>query len=111
MILAIPLIVLPALYVGFLTIGVKALLAFKPSKDTKHLLILGSKGAGKTTLWNQLHKFSRSQDNTPTDFKDIKSFDVVSNEGKIRISSTQDIGGGDLYVKNIYEDLIKTIVR
>lgn len=108
MILAIPFFYfLPALLSACLTIGVKALLASKPSKDTKHLLILGSKGAGKTTLWNQLHKFSRSQDNTPTDFKDIKSFDVVSNEGKIRISSTQDIGGGDLYVKNIYEDLIK----
>lgn len=108
MILSIPLIYfLPALLSTYLVVGVKALLASKPSKDTKHLLILGSKGAGKTTLWNQLHKFSRSQDNTPTAFEDIESFDVVSNEGKIRISSTKDIGGDDLYVINKYDNLIK----
>lgn len=92
---------------GMVFVGVVALLASKPSKDTKHLLILGSKGAGKTTLWNQLHKFSRSQDNAPSDYKNIKSFDVVSNERKLRISSAQDIGGDDLYVTNKYEDLIK----
>lgn len=77
-----------------------------PNKETKKIIILGMKGAGKTTLWNKL----RGKNSTPkeTSIEEIESFTLKRIDGSdITIESTEDIGGGDDNVSGKYEELIQ----
>lgn len=74
---------------------------------TKCLVILGSKGVGKTTLWNQLRGLAISNTYEATAKENIESFTIRTENGKTRkISSSTDVGGSDLWVAN-YEQIIK----
>lgn len=70
-----------------------------------HVAILGSKGAGKTTLWNKLQNDMSEMSYSPTDTTEINSFTISYEGKKIDIASTLDIGGDDLFVED-YEKLI-----
>ena len=87
---------------------IEALLAYfllKPSQKTKKIAILGIKGSGKTTLWNGLRDKNEVEYVT-THYQEIDEFSIKSGKGKVTISSTKDIGGGDLYVP-YYNELIE----
>lgn len=99
--------------VGFFTLGIILLPIFiidgvvtKINSKTKHIIILGSKGSGKTTLWNLLQNKITEKEPLPTDKEPIESFKIDVGEKKVRISSTKDIGGGDDWVKD-YDEIIK----
>ncbi len=78
---------------------------FRPNKKTKRIIILGSKAAGKTTLWNKLRGRIVGSDCFATQTTKIDSFDVQSGGHVVEVQKTMDIGGGDLYV-SYYEKLI-----
>lgn len=78
---------------------------FKPSKQTKKIAILGIKGAGKTTLWNGL-RGNIDVDPVTTHYQKIEEFSIKRGKDEVKVASTQDIGGGDLYVPS-YDELIK----
>lgn len=74
------------------------------NKDTEHVIILGSKGAGKTTLWNKLrNKITEKVE--ATDEEKIESFIIKFGEKARRISETKDLGGDDLLVP-YYDEII-----
>lgn len=75
-------------------------------RKTMHIIILGSKGAGKTTLWNKLQNKIINKDPLPTDKELIESFIIDNGGKKVTISSTKDFGGDDLWVKH-YDEIIK----
>lgn len=84
---------------GFLIRGLIGLLS--PS-DAKRIAILGSRGSGKTTLWNQLRNMF-SDTITPKSTLDIESLNsfVVEYGGKKKtITSPKDYSGGETYVKD-----------
>lgn len=78
----------------------------RPNKKTKKILILGMKGAGKTTLWNKLREINSIP--RETSISPIKSFPLKRIDGsEITIESTKDIGGDNVYVSDNYEELIQ----
>ena len=82
-------------------------LSSKPTPETKSIVILGSKGAGKTTLWNGLQGKMNPTNYESTGEEEIKSFVFESDSGKeIMIQNTRDYGGDDIWVE-YYENLIK----
>lgn len=76
------------------------------TSKTKHIIILGSKGAGKTTLWNALQSKITEKEPLPTDKEPIVGFRINVDGKSVRISSTKDFGGGDDWVKD-YDEIIK----
>ena len=81
-------------------------LSSKPTPETKSIVILGSKGAGKTTLWNGLQGKMNPTNYESTGEEEIKSFVFESDSGKeIMIQNTRDYGGDDIWVE-YYENLI-----
>lgn len=83
----------------FLLIGL-----FVPDK-AKSIIILGTKEAGKTTLWLGLGGIKEYQPNTQVE--PIQSFTITRADGTtVVISETYDIGGEDEFVPN-YDKLIK----
>lgn len=50
------------------------------SVKTKNIIILGSKGAGKTTLWSQLQNKILDLSPAPTDMKRVESFKIMGIE-------------------------------
>lgn len=78
---------------------------FRPNEKTKRIIILGSKAAGKTTLWAQLRGRKVGSDSA-TQATKIDSFDVQSGGHVVKVQKTMDIGGGDLYVTSYYKELI-----
>lgn len=81
----------------------------KPTVTTKSICIIGTKGAGKTTLWKKLgagvHSDSTSA-TTETTVSNIEQFTLETDSGSVIISETKDVGGEDRYVE-IYNQLIK----
>lgn len=76
---------------------------FSPSK-TANLVILGTKGTGKTTLWKGLGGLSVVKSNTT--IEPVRSFKFVRTNGtEVKVSSTYDIGGEVDFVA-YYGDLI-----
>lgn len=76
------------------------------TRNTKNIVILGSKGSGKTTLWNKLRNINNDTDTTTTDQEKIKQFLVKgSNNRSVNITDTQDLGGDNLWVNN-YDKII-----
>ena len=72
---------------------------------TKHIIILGSKGSGKTTLWSQLQGKILDLAPTPTDENKIESFKIKSNGRTVKVPTTKDLGGSNDWV-NSYESII-----
>jgi len=99
--LASPLIcaIFPAIYILYTAI----------SSKTKHIIILGSKGSGKTTLWNKLQNKILDKEPDPTlEPEKINSFKIHVENRIIKISSTKDVGGGDDWIESTYDDIINT---
>jgi len=72
---------------------------------TKHIIILGSKGSGKTTLWSQLQGKILDLAPLPTDQNKIESFKIKSNGRTVKVPATKDLGGSNDWV-NSYESII-----
>ncbi len=72
---------------------------------TKHIVILGSKGSGKTTLWSQLQGKILDLAPTPTDENKIESFKIKSNGRTVKVPATKDLGGSNDWVSS-YESII-----
>lgn len=79
--------------------------AFFARKAPLHVAILGSKGSGKTTLWNKLRNIA-CEEQKATDQTEINSFKVCYDGKTITVASTYDIGGDDVYVGQDYELVI-----
>lgn len=75
------------------------------SVKTKNIIILGSKGSGKTTLWSQLQNKILNLSPAPTDIKRVEKFKISANGKTILVPSTKDIGGGNDWV-NSYSSII-----
>lgn len=66
-------------------------------KKAKSIVILGTKRAGKTTLWEGLGGIETIRANTSVE--PIQSFEITRSDGtKVTISETYDIGGEDDFV-------------
>lgn len=75
------------------------------SVKTKNIIILGSKGSGKTTLWSQLQNKILNLSPAPTDIKSVEKFKISANGRTIMVPSTKDIGGGNDWVTS-YANII-----
>lgn len=75
---------------------------------TTNVIILGSKGSGKTTLWLQLQdKFTDKESVKNTDQEIIESFSINVDKKSVKVSSTKDFGGDDFWVE-YYNEIINT---
>ncbi len=70
----------------------------KITKKTKRIAILGMKGSGKTTMWNQLQNKIQAAPPAATSEEKIESFTIKSDNKKVYVPETKDIGGGDDWV-------------
>lgn len=71
------------------------------------IAIFGSKGAGKTTLWNQLRGVFNDANYHPTlGVEDVNQFSIEYNGKKKFISKSKDFGGDDNLVKE-YGEIVK----
>lgn len=78
----------------------------KVNKYTKNIVIMGARGAGKTTLWHQLRGDKLESTYASTTAESIKTFSFKTKSGKpIKIVNGVDYGGSDDYVK-AYLDLL-----
>lgn len=78
----------------------------QPNKETKKIVVLGMKGAGKTTLWNSLRGIQGEA--KATQIERIREFELTKNNGEVvKICESYDIGGGDEYVAEYYKTLIE----
>ena len=68
--------------------------------------VLGMKGAGKTQLYNTL-RGAQDLETSATGTNDYDSFVFEYGDRKIKISKGRDIGGGDMYVREYYDKMIK----
>lgn len=89
---------------GFLYLFAKELYSTITAK-TKRIIILGSKGSGKTTLWSHLQDKILATPPEPTDIQNIESFKIAANNRIVKVPSTMDIGGGNDWV-NSYNRII-----
>ena len=81
---------------------------FAPDKNTVKIAILGgSKGCGKTELWNQLR--GTKNPGKPTTQAIIESFVLgkKQNGDEVTVETSKDYGGGKLYVE-YYKEIINS---
>lgn len=81
---------------------------FIPDDNTVKIAILGgSKGCGKTELWNQLRGTKSPE--KPTEQTRIESFVLgkKQNGDEVTVETTKDLGGGKDYV-NYYNEIINS---
>lgn len=72
----------------------------KVNKYTKNIVIMGARGAGKTTLWHQLRGDKLESTYASTTAESIKTFSFKTKSGEqIEIVDGVDYGGSDDYVK------------
>lgn len=75
--------------------------------EAASIAIFGSKGAGKTTLWEQLKGDFEEANYHPTlGTEEVKQFSIEYNGKKKVISESKDFGGDDNLVKD-YGEIIK----
>lgn len=105
--------IFPVLAAGLVSIGESILLGYlgkllinKINKKTRHILILGSKGSGKTILWHQLQGLPIPNNPDSTSQEQINSFEIKTEHGTRTVSQTKDLGGDRLWVR-CYEEIIK----
>ncbi len=95
-----PLIILAgSVFATFFGIGL-----LSPSPDIKGFAIIGTIGAGKTTLWNRILGESRGG---RTSREKILERDIERGGKKYKIKTSTDLGGGDGFVRTDYDVLIK----
>jgi len=82
----------------------KILLKKTPTKETRSIVILGTKGAGKTSLWNALRNIKEAT--SATYQEKVSQFDLKFRDKTISVEETYDVGGGDSLL-SVYESLIK----
>lgn len=81
---------------------------FSPDKNTIKIAILGgSKGCGKTELWNQLRGTMNPQKSTEQTIIDSFVLGKKQNGDEVKVETTKDLGGGDLYVE-YYKEIINS---
>lgn len=90
---------------GSLLVGLFCGSLSSPDKNTKRIVVFGSKASGKTTLWNQLRDKKVVTEYRTTDQEKIESFNVFANNRYVKVLATKDIGGGDMFVR-YYNELI-----
>lgn len=75
--------------------------------QTKRIVILGTKGSGKTTLWQRLNNNNAEDGDSKntTDFGKIGNFRIKIGGSTVKVSDTKDFGGGNEMVK-YYGDII-----
>lgn len=81
---------------------------FEPGEKTVKIAILGgSKGCGKSELWNQLRRTKNPE--KATEQTEIESFVLGKkrNGEEVIVETTKDFGGGELYVR-FYEEIINS---
>jgi len=79
---------------------------FAPNPDTRSVVILGMKAAGKTTLWYNLMK--RTDGKLNTQVEKIDSFYITAGGRTVKVESTKDIGGSDDFIKQgLWDKLIE----
>lgn len=76
-----------------------------PDENTQKIVILGSSGAGKTTLWDKLRGKISHTSYYQTNQESVDSFSITVAGKTVRIPKTRDIGGNDFAVQ-YYKDLI-----
>lgn len=80
--------------------------SFAPTPKTRNIVILGSKGAGKTTLWHRLQGVEDLNDSPKnTSQEKIKSFKIDVSDRSVLVSDTVDYGGDDKWATS-YENII-----
>lgn len=81
---------------------------FIPDDNTVKIAILGgSKGCGKTELWNQLRGTKNPKKSTEQTKVDSFVLGKKQNGDEVKVETTKDLGGGDLYVE-YYKDIINS---
>lgn len=81
---------------------------FSPDKNTVKIAILGgSRGCGKTELWNQLRGTKNPKKSTEQTKVDSFVLGKKQNGDEVKVETTKDLGGGDLYVE-YYKDIINS---
>jgi len=94
-----PIGLLPLLAIGG-SLLVKIVIGILEPSDACSIAIFGSKGAGKSTLWQQLQKsFSDNNYHTTLGVEDVNEFSINYNGKTKRISKSKDFGGDDNLVK------------
>lgn len=68
------------------------------------ITILGTKGAGKTTFWDNLLGYETKKG--PTFREELKETEINMGEKQYIVQGSVDIGGGDSFVQE-YDELIK----
>ena len=91
--------------IGSILVAIFCGLSSSPDEKTKRIVVFGSKASGKTTLWNQLMDKKVVTEYRTTDQEKIESFNFFANNRSERVLATQDIGGGDMFVR-YYNELI-----
>lgn len=80
----------------------------KPTPETKSIVILGHKGAGKTSLWSRLRNESLIDGYRATLFPgEISAFQLSLEDKTVTIKETHDVGGGNNFVCKNYESVLK----
>ena len=79
----------------------------KPTPETKSIVILGHKGAGKTSLWKKLQNEPYEQYRATSMAKELKAFQLNLDGKKVTIKDTFDVGGGNEFVCEHYETVLK----
>ena len=80
----------------------------KPMSETKSIVILGHKGAGKTSLWSRLKDESLKDGYRATSLpEEISAFQLSLEDKTVTIKETHDVGGGNDSVRSNYEIVLK----
>lgn len=95
-------------YIIPMIMAIGGLLIFGNSKSVhgKHLAVLGMKGAGKTRLYCFMRNIKYKEEATGKN--EYPSFDYTKSDGtKVRIEKGYDIGGGEDFIRDNYEKMMK----
>ncbi|MBQ0090273.1 MAG: hypothetical protein KBT27_13185 [Prevotellaceae bacterium] len=100
---AFPAVLVPILYALLGGVGgfvVAAIIGALLPSNAYHIAIFGSKGAGKSTLWEQLQGIFADENYRPTvGIENVNQF-TINYDGKEKvIAKSKDFGGGDDVVK------------
>lgn len=78
------------------------------TKIQKKVVIMGTKGSGKTTLWMQLQGKPFKDDYGQTYSEAVEAFNFTTKSGRtVKVAKTKDYGGGNEFVpyfKELLED-------
>lgn len=78
------------------------------SSETRRIVILGCQGSGKTELWCRLRGIPYQEKGPGTGSEQMEEFELGRKEDgtPVIVLTTKDIGGGEQWVKDEYDNLI-----